>query len=123
MRRSSAPFNLYGRFASIFGSPLIGNKIENHSQPRQEVSLATLSMMKGFHHKEFTVNGIVSLVKQGRLFGHPLVTPDHIPALLFSFEPISEALSILFSRELGDFFGKSTQFLSDGGDRSPFKKD
>jgi hypothetical protein len=48
----------------MLGAPLIEHQIVQVCQPSQERLLASIWMMEAFHHKEFSVNGVMGLVQE-----------------------------------------------------------
>ena len=107
-----ASFHFHPALPGMLGSTLIRDQVVEMRQPCQKRLLASLWMMKPFHHEEFPVDGVMGLIQQGAGHGHLGVCEDRIPARLFLLEPAPDALAIGLPRRVGDMVGKAPQPLA-----------
>jgi hypothetical protein len=56
-------FDFHPTLTGVLGALLIGYQIIEMGQPTQEGLLAPVGMMKGFHHEQLAVQGVVRLIK------------------------------------------------------------
>ena len=60
--RDASAFHFHPTVARVLGSTLIRYQVVQVGEPRQKRLLAPVGMMKGFHHEQLLVKGVVGLV-------------------------------------------------------------
>src|SRR5215510_11791047 len=58
----ASAFHFHPTVARVLGSTLIRYQVVQVGEPRQKRLLAPVGMMKGFHHEQLPVKGVVGLV-------------------------------------------------------------
>ena len=75
----ASAFHFHATLARVLGSTLIRHQVVQVCQPRQKRPLAPVGMMKGFHHEQLPVDGVMRLVQEGAGHRHLRVFEDRIP--------------------------------------------
>ena len=91
----------------MLGTTLIGDQVVQVREPRQKRLLTAGWMVKRFHHEQFPVDGMMSLIQQGAGGRHLRVFEDGIPTRYFVLKPLSHALAVGLPCGVGDVIGKA----------------
>lgn len=77
-------------------------------------------MMKTFHHKKFSADSVMSLVRErshGRYSG---IFEEFVPAFFFAANPPNDPFRIFGSGNCPDFPGKAAELLTEGKESGSF---
>src|SRR5262249_21327963 len=105
----AAAFHFYPTLPGMLSPTLIGHQVVQVGEPRQKRLLAPVGMMKGFHHEQLPVDGVVGLIQQRAGHGHLRVGEHRIPARLLGLKPASHTRAIGGPSGSGDMVRKVTE--------------
>jgi hypothetical protein len=75
-------------------------------QPDKKCLLASIWMMKSFHHEQFPVYGVMGLIQQGAGDWHLRVFEHRIPAGFLLLNPMPYACAMSYPSRGGHMVGK-----------------
>src|SRR4029453_5762599 len=73
---------------------LIRDQVVQVGEPREKRLLASFWMMKPFHRKQFSLDGVMRLIEQCAVHGHLGVCKHRIPTRLLLLEPAPDAFPV-----------------------------
>jgi hypothetical protein len=96
----------------MLGTTLVGHQIVQMGEPSQKGLLVVFGMMKGLHHEQFPVDGVMGLIQQGARHRRPGVCEHRIPPHLLLLAPLPHILTIGHSCYGGHMVRKAAQPLA-----------
>jgi pyridoxal phosphate-dependent enzyme len=99
--------------AGLRTAPMVPYEVVQVGEPRQKYPLAPVGMMKGFHHEQLPVNGVMRLIQEGAGHRHPGVFQHRIPAGFLLVKPAPHPLAIGCSGRGSDVLDKVAEPLTE----------
>jgi DDE domain len=100
-------FHFHPTLAGVLGTTLIRHQVVQMREPRDKRLLAPAWVMEPFHHEQFPVDGVMSLIPQRAGHRHTGVFEDRIPARFLGPHPLPYALAVGRSIRVGDVVRKA----------------
>jgi hypothetical protein len=92
----------------MFSASLIRHQVVQQGETIEECLLASVLMVKAFHHEQLAVHGVVRLVKHRTAYRHAEIIKHCIPPGFLVLEPLPHPLPVGLTRLTADGGGKVT---------------